>query len=92
MLDTEIRYFDENRIDLLKRYPGKFVIIKDERLMGPYESIQEALGAGAKEFGVTSFLVRRTDQPVETVSIPALTLGLLSANPSHTISGSGSSS
>jgi len=89
MLDAEIKYFETNQGSLLQKYPGKFVVIKDERLLGPYESIQDALGAGAREFGVTSFLVRRTDQPAaEAVSIPALTLGLLRANSSYTASGS----
>ena len=92
MLDQEIQYFEANRHDLLRQYPGKFIVLKEQRLLGPYESIQEALGAGVAEFGITSFLVRRTDQPVENITIPALTLGLLRADPSHTTSGTSSDS
>ena len=92
MLETEIQFFETNQRDLLARFPGKFIVVKEQRLLGPYDSIQDALGAGAKEFGATSFLVRRTDQTAETVSIPALTLGLLSANPPHTVNGPGTDS
>ena len=72
MLDVEREYFDQNREDLLRKFPGKFVVVKGQRVLGAFGSIQDALGEGAKEFGMTSFLVRRTDQVPEDVSIPAL--------------------
>ena len=74
MLETERDYFDKHRDDLLRQYPGKFVVIKDQQLLGSYDTIQDALGAGAREFGMVSFLVRRTDQVAEEITIPALTL------------------
>ncbi len=67
--------------------PGRFVVIKGQELAGNYETIQDALSEGAKRFGLDSFLVRRVDMQTETVSIPALTLGILSANTSRTIRG-----
>jgi hypothetical protein len=88
MLETERDYFEKHREDLLRQYPGKFVVIKDQQLVGSFETIQDALGAGAREFGTTSFLVRRTDESPEDVSIPALTLGLLSADSSQSTDGS----
>ena len=90
MLDTERDYFDKHRDDLLRQYPGKFVVIKDQQLLGSYDTIQDALGAGAREFGMVSFLVRRTDQVAEEITIPALTLGILRADPSFSNSGTGS--
>ncbi len=83
MLDAEREFFEEHREELLRQFPGKFVVIKERRLLGSYETIQNALAAGAREFGVTSFLVRRTDEAPEDVSIPALTLGILRADSSH---------
>lgn len=89
MLDTERQYFDKNREDLLRRYPGKFVVIKDEQVLGAFDSIEDALAEGAREYGVTSFLVRRTDQSPEDAAIPALMLGLLRADSSQSTDGSG---
>ncbi len=89
MLETEREFFEKNREDLLKRFPGRFVVIKGEQMLGPFESIQDALAGGAKEYGMTSFLVRRTDQVPEEASIPALALGLLHADSSHPAGGSG---
>ena len=45
-----------------------------------FATIDEALRAGASRFGLQSFLVRRAGEKEETVSVPALTLGLISAN------------
>jgi hypothetical protein len=89
MLETERDYFDKHRDALLRQYPGKFVVIKEEQLLGSYDTIQEALGAGAREFGMVSFLVKRTDEVPQDVSIPALTLGILRADPSHPTDGAG---
>ena len=71
-------------------HPGRFVVVKDERLLGAFDSIEEALAAGAAAFGLQSFLVRRLGERPAEVNIPALTLGLLRANPQHPTSGSGS--
>jgi hypothetical protein len=89
MLETERDYFDKHRDDLLRQYPGKFVVIKEEQLLGSYDTIQDALAAGAREFGMVSFLVKRTDEAPQEVSIPALTLGILRADPPHTAGGTG---
>jgi hypothetical protein len=80
MLDVEREYFDQHREDLLRQYPGKFVVIKESELLGSFDSIQDALGAGARQFGMSPFLVRRTDETPKEISIPALTLGILRAN------------
>ena len=92
MLDTERQFFEEHRDDLRQKYPGKFVVIKEQYLLGAFDTIQDALGAGAREFGISSFLVRRTDEVPSEISIPALTLGIFRANPSHSTGGTGTNS
>lgn len=92
MLDTERQFFDEHRDELLRQYPGKFVVIKEHRVLGSFDTIQEALGAGAREFGMSPFLVRRTDEVPREISIPALTLGILRADPSYPTGGTGTNS
>lgn len=89
MLDTERQFFEQNREDLLRKFPGKFIVIKEQQILGSFESIEDALAGGAREYGLTSFLVRRTDQVPEDAAIPALMLGLLRADPSHPTDGSG---
>ena len=36
MLETEIKFFRKNQEDWIKKYPGKFVLVKGEQLIGVY--------------------------------------------------------
>jgi hypothetical protein len=80
-LASELEYFNANQDEIGRQFPGKFVVVKGNSVVGGFQSIQEALAAGARQFGLESFLVRRTDERAVEVSIPALTFGILSANP-----------
>ena len=85
MLDAERAYFDRSIADLQARFPGKFVVIKGEEVIGDFNTIQEALGEGARRFGLEGFLVRQVGVPQKAISIPALALGILRANPTSTV-------
>lgn len=82
MLDKELQFYQENLQEWLKTYSGKFVVVKDNELIGFFDNNEQALSEGARRFGLTSFLVRRVEPTQKEVSIPALTLGLLNANTS----------
>lgn len=75
---------------LVASIPGRFGVVKDERLLGAFDSIEEALAAGAAAFGRQSFLVRKRGEKETEVKIPALTLGLLGADSQYSAGGSGS--
>jgi hypothetical protein len=65
---------------------GKVVLVKDEELIGAFNTIEEALAEGARRFGLTPFLVREvTASEEKKVKIPALTLGLPRADSSRPI-------
>jgi len=83
MLEIELAFFDENISEWLPLYQGKFVLVKDRNLIGIYDSNEQALSVGASLFGLESFLVRRVTKEKEEINFPALTLGLLYANPTH---------
>ena len=86
MLEIERKYFSEHRAELLSRHSGKIVVIKDDQLVGAFNTIEEALAEGARRFGLTSFLVREVSATEEKeINIPALTLGLLRADSSRPI-------
>jgi len=92
MLEQERKYFDENRAKWLAQYRGKFVLIKGTELIGTFDNLNEALAEGARRFGLESFLARQVGQDEKEINIPALTLGLLRANPTHSNIRSGSNS
>jgi len=89
-LEEERAFFAAHETEWVEAHSGRFVVVKGDRLLGVFDSIEQALAAGAASFGMESFLVRRLGERQEEVHIPALTLGLLRAYPQHSASRSGS--
>jgi hypothetical protein len=87
MLDVERQYYDDNLPSLLEHYRGRFVVIKDHTVLGPFNTIEEALREGARTYGVQSFLARQVGEPPRVVSNPALDLGVLHADPTFAVRG-----
>ena len=87
MLEDERRYYQAHVDEWLSRYPGKFVVVRGEELVGAFDTIGEALAEGARRFGLTPFLVRRVERTPEKVTIPALALGLLHADSTRPVDG-----
>jgi hypothetical protein len=79
MLETERAYFDAHRSEWLQSHHGQFALIKGEKLIGMYDSDEDALSEGARLFGMQPFLVRRIQEREQEVCIPALALGILHA-------------
>jgi len=88
MLEQEINYYNQQLSQWLDHFTGRFVLIKGSELIGTFDTQADALAEGARRFGLQSFLVRRVEPTQPNVSIPALSLGILRANPTYTTSGS----
>ncbi len=82
MLEVEICYFQKNCQSWKSQYPGKFVLIKGSELIGTYDTMDAALDEGSRRFGLASYLIRRVGEVTKDISIPALTMGILRADPS----------
>lgn len=82
-LEKEINFFQQHLDEWLKLSPGKYALIKGDELIGTYGDVDEALSEGARRYGLKPFLVRPIVEKQEEVSVPALTLGLLHANVTH---------
>lgn len=86
MLEEEIRYFQEHHESWKSQYPGKFVLIKGSDLIGTFDTMKAALDEGSRQFGLASYLIRRVGEVAKEITIPALTMGILRANPAHSAS------
>ena len=82
VLEHERACYRAHQAEWAARYPGRFVVVKGEELVGTYETIELALAAGAAAFGLECFLVRKLGEEEQEIRVPALALGLLCA-PSH---------
>jgi hypothetical protein len=81
MLDVERQFYATHMEEWSRTNSGRFAVVKGEELAGMFATMDEALSAGATRFGLSPFLVRRVGDQEEKISIPALTLGILRANP-----------
>jgi hypothetical protein len=84
MLEIERRFLDSNRDTLLKEYGGKFLVISGEEVGGAFDTIEEALQGAVIKYGLSNVLIRRPAEAQIELSAPALTLGILNANSTHT--------
>jgi hypothetical protein len=59
MLEKEFAYYLNNQADLVKKYNGKFLVIKGETVMGHFDTQGEAYIDATKKFEVGTFLIQR---------------------------------
>lgn len=67
MLEKETKFFESKLPELQKTEMGKFVLIKDEKVVGTYVAMADALKAGYEQFGDKPFFVKQvlpTQQPL----------------------------
>lgn len=82
MLEKEIACFNKNLPQWLKDSKGRIVLIKEEELIGTFDTIEDATSEGVRRFGLQPFLVRRVEERQDEINIPSLSLGILRANTS----------
>ena len=63
VLEVETQEFDRRQAELKGRYPGKVVIFKGTQLVGPFDSMDEAIRQANSLFGSVPCLIRRVDAP-----------------------------
>ncbi len=71
MLKKELETFEAHKRELLGMAAGKFVLIKDDAIVGTFETFNDAVNRGYEEFGNVPFLVKEIveiETPIELVS------------------------
>ncbi len=80
MLEQEILFYNTHLKELVTSDLGKYVLIKNNELIGKFNTFDDALSEGARRFGLVPFLIRQIQTDQEEINIPALTLGILNAD------------
>lgn len=66
-LQTELATFNKNKEALLKSSENKYVLIKDDKILGVFETDNDALTYGYKKLGYVGLLVKqilKVDEPI----------------------------
>lgn len=58
MLDKELQYYIDNQSDLIAKYQGKFLVIKDKMVIGIYNTEIEAYSETVKKHELGTFLIQ----------------------------------
>ena len=81
VLQKELDYFQAHLEEWLNVYPGKIALVRDEELVGVFDTLDAALAEGVRRFGPTSFLLRRISREQPRHTILAASLGGRRADP-----------
>lgn len=65
-LEKEFKYYIKNQKELIKKYDGKYIVIKNEKVIGSYESEIEAIEETSKIEELGTFLVQKCEPGVES--------------------------
>ena len=58
MLDKEFKYFVDNQKELVKKYNGRYIVIKGEKVIGDYASEIDAYTQTQKAHELGTFLIQ----------------------------------
>ena len=60
-LEKEFEYYLKHQEELIKKYKGKFIVIKGDAVIGAYESDLEAVEETSKKHELGTFLVQKCE-------------------------------
>jgi len=58
MLRDDFQYYLDHQTELIKEYSGKFIVIKNKKLLGAYSTPSEAYSETAKTEAPGTFLIQ----------------------------------
>ncbi len=79
VLINELKAYERMKEELLRKYEGKVVVIKDGKLIGVYDSEEDAFKDVVEKYGPVPVLIKRVVRKEKPEHIPAYTYGLLTA-------------
>jgi hypothetical protein len=78
-LESEIKFFEEHREELLVRAPGKFALIKGAEYIDTFDNAENAYREGARRFPRQPFLIQEILPTDRIQQIPAYYSGAMYA-------------
>lgn len=66
VLEKEFKYYLEHQDELVDKYNGKFVVIRDCEVLGAFDSELEAIAKSSERFELGTFLVQKCEPGSES--------------------------
>ena len=58
MLDKEFKYYLDNQTELVKKYSGRFLVIRSESVVGDFATMDEAYFDSVNKYELGTFLIQ----------------------------------
>jgi hypothetical protein len=65
-LEREFQYYLDHQKELVKRYNGKFIVIKNAQVLGAFDTELEAIQETTKKHTLGTFLVQKCEAGTES--------------------------
>lgn len=65
-LEKEFKYYLEHQNELVKKYSGKFIVIKDCKVIGAFDDELQAINETMKKHELGAFLVQKCEPGSES--------------------------
>lgn len=65
-LEKEFKYYLEHQEELVKKYNGKFIVIKNREVIGAFDSELEAINTTSEQYELGTFLVQKCEPGSES--------------------------
>lgn len=64
-LEKEFEYYLDNQNELVKKYNGKFIVIKNQKVIGDYNTELEAIKKTSQKEKLGTFLIQKCEAGTE---------------------------
>ncbi|MFH1224854.1 MAG: hypothetical protein V1676_03545 [Candidatus Diapherotrites archaeon] len=61
LLKKELQTYEDKKKELVSEHPGKYVLIKEDKIIGIFEFQKAAINSGFEKFGNVPFLVKKIE-------------------------------
>jgi len=65
-LEKEFNYYIENQKELVKKYNGKYIVIKNDKVIGVFNNELDAIEETSKTEELGTFLIQKCEPGVES--------------------------
>ena len=59
LLKQNFEYYQKNHKEIAKKYLNKFIVIKNQEIIGAYDTFEEAVSESSKEHELGTFIVQK---------------------------------
>jgi len=65
-LEKEFKHYMDHQAELVEKYNGKFIVIKDCKVIGAFDSELEAINTTSEQYELGTFLVQKCEPGSES--------------------------